>query len=87
MSKVKIDDVWYDVPDPVVTRMQENYDAMKTIAKKYDELGTAILKVRDLQKLYFKTKAFNILDEAKAAERELDDILSGKANSKQQALF
>ena len=86
--QVKIDDTWHETPDAVANRMQEIYDGMTTIAKKYDELLATTRKVRDAQKLYYKTpKAFNLLDEAKAAERELDDILSGKANSKQNSLF
>lgn len=77
---VKIDDRQYEIPDEVAKRMDENYRAMTTIAKKYDELGFAVQDMRNKQKLYFSNrKAFNLLDDAKAAEKTVDMILSGKS--------
>lgn len=91
MSQVNIDNAWYEVPDPVMKRMSEYYNAMTEACKRYDELRAAVQDARDKQKLYFKnTKAFNLLDDAKAAEKVVDGILSGKpvqVNSKQEALF
>ena len=91
MSQVNIDNAWYEVPDPVMKRMREYYNAMTEACNRYDELRAAVQDARDKQKLYFKnTKAFNLLDDAKAAEKVLDAILSGKQKqviSEQKALF
>lgn len=85
--EINIDGTWFKADGQVVKRMQENYETLKLATSKYDELAYATKEVRRLQKLYFKSKAYNILDECKKAEQELDDILSGKNQSTQQALF
>ncbi len=91
MSEVRIDEKWYEVPDPVIQRMQENYDAMVSASQKQEDLKAAVQDMRDKQRLYFKSpKAFNLLDDAKAAEKVVDGLLSGKpaaVNSSQVKMF
>jgi len=89
--QVKIDDKWYEVDTPVVERMQWNYAELVKVSQQHDELKAAVQEMRNKQKLYFKSpKAFNLLDDAKAAEVLVDRLLSGKpevVSSSQKALF
>ncbi len=84
ITHIKIDDKHYDVPSDVVARMQEYYETMQKATTEYNRLRDLAAKVRNLQAEYFSSRNVLVLRAAKAAERNLDDYLSGKTAKKEQ---
>lgn len=75
---VKIQEELYEVPDPVVKRMQEYYDTMKAALIKLEALTEATARMREMQIQYFKSRDSYLIPKSKALEARVDDLLAGK---------
>lgn len=84
MRDIHIDDQRYSVPDKVA----ELFQSMVAEINGLRTFKEVVADMRNKQKMYFKTRATNILDDSKAVEHRVDDILSGKSEAqKQTSLF